>query len=199
MEIWKDIKNYEGLYQVSNEGRVKALKKNVVGKGRNQYDDEHILKQHEIVKHGKKRLQTSLTKDGVKEYPVTAKLVYETFVGEIPKGMQVNHIDEDPSNNKIENLNLMTPKENSNWGTRNQRLGETFKSNGKRSKPVLQYKDGVLIAEYPSAKEAARQLGVGQCNISRCCLGGFIWKNKWINVNKAYGYTWEYKKKEQPN
>lgn len=198
MEIWKDIKGYEGLYQVSNEGRVKALKKDVVGKGKNQYDDEHILKPHKVIVYGKERLQTALTKDGVKKYPIIARLVYETFVGEIPEGMQVNHIDENPSNNKVENINLMTPQENSNWGTRNQRIGETFKKNGKRSKPVLQYKNSVLIAEYPSAKEAARQLGVGQCGISRCCLGGFNWNGKWVNITQAYGYVWRYKN-DQPN
>lgn len=200
MEIWRDIKGYEGLYQVSNEGRVKALKKNVIGKGRNQYDDEHIIKQHKVVICGKERFQTTLFKNGVRKYPTTARLVYETFIGEIPDGMQVNHIDEDPSNNNIENLNIMTPKENSNWGTRNQRLSETFKKNGKRSKSVLQYKDDVLIAEYPSAREASRQLNVYQINISRCCNGGYFDKarKKWININQAYGFIWKYKN-DQPN
>lgn len=198
METWKDIEGYEGLYQVSNEGRVKALKRNVNGIGRNQYDDEHILKQHKIVSYGKERLQTTLSKNGVKKYLVTARLVYEAFVGEIPENMQVNHIDEDPSNNKVENLNLMTPQENSNYGTRNQRIGETFKRNGKRSKPVLQYKDGVLIAEYPSAKEASRQTKIPQCNISHCCYGGYYWKDKWWNINIVKGYTFKYKN-DQPN
>lgn len=199
-EEWRDIKGYEGLYQVSDWGRVKALKRNAVGKGRNQYDDEHILKLHKSIFYGKKRVQTALHKNGVKKYPIVARLVYETFVGDIPENMQVNHIDENPSNNFVENLNLMTPKQNSNWGTRNERVSKAQLNDPSKSKKVdqIDLATGEIIATYPSAKEAARQLGIAQCNISRCCNGGFSWKNKWINVNNAYGYIWRYKN-DQPN
>lgn len=199
-EEWRDIKGYEGLYQVSDWGRVKALKRNAVGIGRNQYDDEHILKLHKSIFYGKERVQTALHKNGVKKYPVVARLVYETFVGDIPENMQVNHIDENPSNNFVENLNIMTPKQNSNWGTRNERVSKTQLNDPSKSKKVdqIDLATGEIIATYPSAKEAARQLGVAQCNISRCCNGGFSWKNKWINVNNAYGYIWRYKN-DQPN
>lgn len=199
-EEWRDIKGYEGLYQVSDWGRVKALKRNAIGKGRNQYDDEHILKLHKCIFYGKKRVQTVLHKNGVKKYPIVARLVYETFVGDIPENMQVNHIDENPSNNFVENLNLMTPKQNSNWGTRNERVSKAQLNDPRKSKKVEQIDlaTGEIIATYPSAKEAARQLGIAQCNISRCCNGGFSWKNKWINVNNAYGYIWRYKN-DQPN
>ena len=199
-EEWRDIKGYEGLYQVSDWGRVKALKRNVVGKGRNQYDDEHILKLHKSIFYGKKRVQTALHKNGVKKYPIVARLVYETFVGDIPENMQVNHIDENPSNNFVENLNLMTPKQNSNWGTRNERISKAQLNDPSKSKKVdqIDLATGEIIATYPSAKEAARQLGFAQSNISRCCNGGFSCKNKWINVNNAYGYIWRYKN-DQPN
>ena len=53
------------------------------------------------------------------------RLVYEAFIGPIPDGMQVNHIDEDKSNNRLDNLNLMTPKENCNYGTGIERRAET--------------------------------------------------------------------------
>lgn len=198
MEIWKDIEGYEGLYQISNEGRIKSLKRNKTGIGRNQYDEEHILSPHKIIICGKERLQTTLCKNRKKIQPIIARLVYRAFIGDIPEGMQVNHIDEDPSNNHVENLNLMTPKENSNYGTRNKRLGETFKKNGKKSKPVLQFKDGILIAEYPSAKEASRQIGCSQGNISNCCNGGYFWKGNWYNINNVKGFTFKYKN-EQPN
>lgn len=199
-EEWRDIKGYEGLYQVSDWGRVKALKRNAVGIGRNQYDDEHILKLHKSIFYGKERVQTALHKNGVKKYPIVARLVYETFVGDIPENMQVNHIDENPSNNFVENLNIMTPKQNSNWGTRNERVSKAQLNDPSKSKKVdqIDLATGEIIATYPSAKEAARQLGVAQCNISRCCNGGFSWKNKWINVNNAYGYIWRYKN-DQPN
>lgn len=199
MEIWKDIKGYEGLYQVSNYGRVRSLDRVIfvnnpcVGENTPTHLKGKILKQHIQVKYGKKRCQTILSKNGIKEEPIIARLVYKAFVGEIPEGMQINHIDEDPSNNFVWNLNLMTPKENSNYGTRNKRLGETFKLNGKLSQPLDQIDriSGEVLASYPSAKEAARQLGVGQCNISRCANGGFYWKGKWFNVSKAYDFIWK--------
>lgn len=198
MEEWRDIQGYEGLYQVSNEGRVRSLDRIIekmnMGKIRKHLFKGRLLKPHIVVKYGKKRLQVGLSKEGNKKFPIVGRLVYEAFVGTIPNGMQLNHIDEDPSNNKVENLNLMTPKENSNWGTRSQRLGETFKKNGKRSKPLDQIdsKTGEVLNSFPSAKEAARQLGVGQCNISRCCNGGFNYKGKWININNAYDFIWKY-------
>lgn len=59
------------------------------------------------------------------------------------------------------------------------------------SQPVHQYTlDDKYINTYPSAKEAARQLGFTQCNISRCCNGGFTYKGKWINIKSAYGFKW---------
>lgn len=194
MEEWKDIEGYEGLYQISNYGRVKALERKIEGKGKNQFVKEHLLKPHISLIYGKERLQTCLYKNGTKKYLVIARLVYTAFKGHIPFGIQINHIDENPSNNHIDNLELMTPKENSNWGTRNSRIGETFKTNGKRSKAVVQYTtDGKIVGEYPSAKEAGRHNGFSQCNISRCCNGGFLYNGKWINVNKAYGFIWKYK------
>lgn len=61
------------------------------------------------------------------------------------------------------------------------------------SEPIdqIDIKTGEILVSYPSAKEAARQLGVGQCNISRCANGGFYWNGKWLNVSKAYGFTWK--------
>lgn len=199
IEEWRDIKGYEGLYQVSDWGRVKALAAGKKGIGRNQFDDEHLLKIHYSIRDkGKPRAQVFLYKNKVKKYPVLARLVYETFIGNIPNGIQVNHIDEDPTNNHLWNLNLMTPIENTNYGTGIERRSKAFKENGKRSKKVLQFKDGVLVAEYPSAREAARQTGFGQANISHCCYGGYIWKGKWINIYNVKGFTFKYKN-EQPN
>lgn len=198
IEEWRDIINYEGLYQVSDWGRVRSLDRIILvnnplcGKSTPTHFKGKVLKPHIRIVYEKPRLQTTLIKNGKREYPVIARLVYEAFVGKIPNGMQVNHIDEDPSNNFLFNLNLMTPKQNSNWGTRNQRIGKTFKKNGKRSIPVDQIdrKTGEVLASFPSAKEAARQTQFGQCNISRACNGGYFYKGKWINVTQAYDFIW---------
>lgn len=197
MEMWRDIRGYEGYYQVSNEGRVRSLDRVIIkmnmGKLRKHLFKGRILKPHIVVKYGKKRLQAILSKNDIKEEPIIGRLVYEAFIDKIPEGMQINHIDEDPSNNKLENLNLMSPKENSNWGTRNKRLGETFKKNGKRSSPIdkIDPLTGEVLESYPSAKEASRQLGLAQTNISRATNGGYSWKGKWYKTELAYGFVWK--------
>ena len=122
------------------------------------------------------------------------RVIWYYFNGDIPEGMQVNHIDEDKTNNALSNLNLMTPKQNSNWGTKNERQGETFKNNGKRSKPVEQYnlETNETIAVFPSANEVKRRLGFDVSSICVCCKGGSYRKGKWVNKRQAHGYGWRY-------
>lgn len=171
-EIWRPIYGFKDNYLVSNYGNVKSLNYNRTGK-------EKILKQFENT-FG--YMQVTLGKG---KQPLVAILVYETFVGPIPKGMQVNHIDENKHNNALWNLNLMTPKENSNWGTRSERMLETRNKNKGRwaEKTVLQYTiDGKFVNEYKSVAEAQRKTGIN--NISSCCLG---------KLKSAGGYIWKYK------
>lgn len=174
-EIWKDIEGFEG-HQVSNEGQVRRFgKTDRLGR---KWEDK-ILSPF-TNKHGYKII--SLRKDGVKKYFQIHRLVYETFCGKIPSGMQVNHINENKSDNRLCNLNLMTPKENVNWGTRNDRIAKAAKNNPNRSKPVVGYDaEGNVVVEFPSAHEADRN-GYNQGCVSSCCRGekhyyrGLTWK-----------------------
>lgn len=165
-EIWKDVPGYEGLYQVSNQGRVKSA-----GNGKNVRP--RILKQT----NGKYR-SVCLYKPGLhKKSYLVHRLVYSAFYGTIPKHLEVNHINEDKYDNRLVNLNLMTRRQNNNWGTRNIKSGKS------QGKTVEQYAlNGVLIATYYSAHEAAKQTNSHQGHISACCRGelkthnGFIWR-----------------------
>lgn len=173
VEYWKPIPGYLDLYEISSFGRVKSLK----------YGKVRILK---LFKKKDGYLQVQLWENhNYKNFKVH-RLVYEAFNGTIPDGMQVNHINEDKTDNRLENLNLMTPKENANWGTRTIRQTEKVKGvfNTKLSKPVLQFTlDGVFVREWPSSNEAGRN-GFAQSHITDCCIGKY---------KKHKGYKWAYK------
>lgn len=148
LEIFKDIKGYEGLYQVSNLGRVKSL-------GNNKTRKERILKQGQ----NKGYLQVSLCKDGKPERFFVHRLVAETFISN-PTGLpQVGHLDENPANNQVKNLCWCSAKENCNWGTHNEKLSKSMTNNTKISTPIkcldLETNE---ITYYPSIKEISRQL-----------------------------------------
>lgn len=112
IEIWKDVVGFEGLYQVSNLGNVKSL--NYLRSGQ-----ERILKQNTINKRGCR--QVKLFRDGKHYCKQVHRIVAEAFVPNPENKPQVNHINENPSDNRAINLNWMTAKENVNWGTRNER------------------------------------------------------------------------------
>lgn len=171
-EIWVVIPGY--CYEVSNQGNVKNQKTGKLLKAQtNTHNYKHV----------------ALYKDGVRKTCLVSLLVWEAFKGPIPQGMQINHNDEDKSNNALSNLSLMTPKENSNWGTRNKRVSISQKNNPSKSRRVLQYDlSGQLVCEYPSAREAARQTNHNVEHIAACCRG---------KQSTAYGFKWEYKEKNE--
>lgn len=167
-EQWKPVEGYEN-YMISNLGRVKSLNYKRTGK-------EKLLSP---IKNRQDYLFVILYKNGVGKSFRINRLVWQTFVGEIPDGLQVNHIDENKENNRLENLNLMTSKENNNWGTRNSRMAAAL------SKPVeaIDKVTGRVVYVFPSTAEAGRQ-GFHQGHISECCNGelksykGFVWRYK---------------------
>lgn len=168
-EYWQDIPGYEGYYQDSTYGRIKGAKR---GK---------ILKPF-IDKGG--YLEIILSKDNERKICFVHRAVAETFLPNWkPEHTQVNHKDENPSNNRVENLEWCTSQYNINYGTRNHKVS-TKMTNGKLSKPVLQYNlQGTLIKQYSSTREAERETGYANTHISACCNG----KEK-----TAYGFIWKY-------
>ena len=164
-EIWKDIKDYEGHYQVSNCGRVKSIK----------FGKERILKPKKD-KYG--YLHVNLYKNNIKKTYKVHRLVAEAFIDNTDNLTEVNHRDENKLNNNVDNLEWCNSKYNINFGTRNERVAE------KLSKPVLQYTlDGEFVREWKSTIECGRN-GFNKRNVWMCCQGkrqthkGYIWKYK---------------------
>jgi len=191
MENWKPVKGYEGLYEVSNLGRVRSFDKYVLcirnGVEMNVLHRGKILKpvkrQHGylgVMLYGKGGHATR----GFKTFSVH-RLVAEAFIPN-PNGLpEVNHIDEDKTNNKAENLQWVTRVENVNYGTSRLRIAQKA-TNGKMSTPIQQFtKDGELVKTYPSLAEVERQTGYAKANICRCAQGS-------KQYSHAYGYVWRY-------
>lgn len=182
-EIWKDIPNYEGLYQVSNLGNVKSL----------CYGARNIRKSnvHKILKHSPNNWgyhKVQLYKNGKSQMLYIHRLVASLFIPNPENKVQVNHIDGNKENNTVSNLEWATPRENLehaiNLGLKSPTpmLGRKGSAN-KNSKKVSQYdKQGNYIATYCSIVEAATIVHTHACNISACLTGhhktgaGYIWK-----------------------
>lgn len=189
-EVWKDVKGYEGAYQVSNLGNVRSLDRTTeVRKGNNTYT---IVRKGKVLQplirqHGYlgvqlfDRLQATNAR-GMRTVSIH-RLVAEAFVPN-PDGLpEVNHKDEDKTNNRADNLEWMSHAKNSSYGTRGRRISEK-NTNGKRSKPICQYTiSGKFIEEYPSVSEVERKHGFAPANISRCANGS-------PQYHHAYGYLW---------
>ena len=169
-EIWKDIKDYEGHYQVSNLGRAKSLDRYIKGKGHSlQFKKGRILKP---MKDSNGYLKVRLCNGEKSKTFNLHRLVAEVFIPNPNNYKEVNHKDENKSNNIVSNLEWCDRKYNINYGTRTEKC----------SKPVLQYDlNGNLIKEWKSINECGRN-GFNQGDICKCCNGklktakGFIWK-----------------------
>ena len=183
-EIWRDVVGYEGLYKVSNFGRVKSLKDNN-GKYR-----EKILK---FAKNNKGYLYVCLCKEGKVNKCKAHRIVAQAFL-ENPNNLpMINHKDECKTNNVVTNIEWCTAKFNCNYGTRNKRIvantdykekvaNTDYKAIAeKQSKQVFQYsKDLELISVWKSTRECDRN-GFDSGHVSACCRGklqhykGYIW------------------------
>ena len=107
-EIWEDIEGYEGLYQVSNLGRIKSLRRRrKIGRGATQPMPERILKQNSA-----KYRMVTLSKDGIVEGRNVHRIVLITFAGKAPNKYETNHIDGNKHNNCLSNLEWVSSSEN---------------------------------------------------------------------------------------
>lgn len=150
----KDVQNYEGLYAVTSCGKVYSHKR------------KKFLKPREVGGY----LQVSLYKGGEREFYLIHRLVAEAYLPNPNNLPCVNHKDENKENNALQNLEWCTYEYNNNYGSRNQKI----------SKPVFCVE---LNKTFDGARIAARELGLDQSHITKCCKG----KQKTTG-----GYHWRY-------
>ena len=186
-EIWKDIEGYEGLYQVSNLGNVKRLAGVVLMKnGLTKTVRERILRPSKCgnMKYGGYQF-VGLCKESNVTFKYIHRLVAEAFIPNPNNLPQVNHKDEDKTNNVVDNLEFCSALSNLTYNDRHKKVGEKLKGREPyNNKEVLQYTiDGEFVKKYASVVECGRCLGVSESSIRGCIYG----KNQTIK-----GYIFKY-------
>jgi hypothetical protein len=193
MEMWRDVKGYEGIYMVSNLGRVKSLPSMSERQYKNRKTN-FIPKKCRVLRIN--NLQTGgycavklTTKGKVINFKVH-RLVADAFILNKECKDQVNHINGIKTDNYVSNLEWVTQSENikHSFSIGSHKPKEQWLAKGElnpKSKKVIQFtKNGEFVAEYGSQQEAARVTGIDQSMIWHCCNG--------IKCKTAGGFKWEY-------
>jgi hypothetical protein len=180
-EVWKPVAGYEGVYEVSNHGRVRSLDgfdwmgRRVKGKLR------------KTKKNNRDYVQMSLSKDGTIKYYLMHRLVAEAFVENPDKLPQVNHKDENKNNNCADNLEWCTNIYNRHYGTGLERAIKNHDYEQIAHKNMRDLKqmtpDGELVALWHGVMTAYRATGIHESGIRNCCYG---------KAKTAGGYKWAY-------
>lgn len=172
MEIWKPANDFEGFYEVSNLGNVRSL----------NYHNRGIIKNLVPVvdKYGYKKV--CLCKGGKQYNRAVHRMVAAAFLENPHDLPQVNHINELKTDNRVENLEWCTAKQNVNHGSRNIRMAQSKRNTNCKSVVQMDL-SGKKIREWISFSEIKRMFGYDVGFIIRCCKG---------RSKTAYGYKWQY-------
>lgn len=171
-EIWKTVKGYEGLYEVSNLGNVRSL----------DYHNWGVVRNLTPVMDCHGYMRVCLCKNNKQRNGLVHRMVAQAFLENPLELPQINHINENKSDNRVENLEWCDCLHNNNHGTRNERISKS-KRNTKCKKVIQMDLQGNFIREWVSLNEIMRVLGFNAAFVARCCHGV---------KPTAYGYRWQY-------
>jgi len=166
LEIWRDIKNYEGIYEVSKLGRIKSISRNGTIK------ENRILKPNKVMGYS----QIVLYKNNKREYKKIHRLVAETFIPNLENKREVNHKDGNKTNNCVDNLEWVTTSEN--------QLHSYYELKNNIKSVIQLSLNNEIIKEWESIAKVEQELKISNADICKCCKG----KRK-----TAGGYKWRYK------
>lgn len=179
-ELWKDIKGYEGVYQVSTLGNIRRVNRWAGNQCKSVYVSDIKNASTYIDSFG--YVKVCLSYKGVSKHYRVHRLVANAFIPNPDNLPQINHKDENKLNNCVNNLEWCTAKYNSNYGTRTLRISNRNLEFGAKHSVQQYSKDGMFIREWKSITEASNKLGLHVSKISACChgsrksTGGFMWR-----------------------
>ena len=171
-EEWRDVENYEGKYQISNLGRLRSFARSV----------EPLIFAPHYDKDG--YIMYGLRRNGKIYTKKAHRLVASAFIPNKDNLPQINHIDEDKTNNRVSNLEWCSHLYNNRYGTKRQRISFYAMYRGHTLRKVRQYtKDGLFVKEHISSRMAERETNIKHQNIIETCRGG---------QTQSGGYLWCY-------
>ena len=182
VEEWRPVVGYEGLYEVSNIGRVRSVSRWIhyiskYGKPYKIWMEGRIL----TLKISNGYCLAHLSHHGIAKHKTIHRIVAEAFIQNPDNLPEVNHKDENPKNNCVENLEWCTTVYNIRYGTAIERRSSCIR------KPIAKYtKSGEFVASYISATEASKLLGKGRKGTGLISTAARGLKPS------AYGYRWRY-------
>ena len=175
---WKEIEGTNGLYLISDEGEVFSVRTNK-------------CKKMTYGKYGHCRVELCI--DGLSRHVSVHRLVAEAFIPNPNNYPIINHKDENPRNNRVDNLEWCTYKYNTNYGSCLEKMAKNHhyvsgEENAKSKKVYRFTLTGELIAEYGSVGEASRMTGLNRKSIAKACNGG---------LKKYAECCWSYENKSE--
>jgi hypothetical protein len=176
-EIWKPVVGFEGLYEVSSYGNVRSVDRTIMRSNNNPLNLKgKMLPQY--FKYGKStlpRCYVNLCKNSKNYTPYVHRLVAKAFIPNPDNLPQINHKDENPQNNNVENLEWCTDKYNSNYGTAQERRIQ------KICKKVTAYSlQGEFIKSFNSILDAAKEYNLDPSGITKVCKGKYKYCGDYI-------------------